>query len=112
MLKNKLIVATLLVLGMGSANAFGPNDCTADACQAKGSGPLVDYCLALSGPESCEAIDCGVGYYKKKSCSDNAASNPKCDKAEKMIAEGVVNMEKVNKAAFDAFMAAGNSVVH
>jgi hypothetical protein len=113
MLKNKLIVASLLVLGMSSANAFAPNDCTRDAGKAQGNGKsgLVAYCLDLTGPQSAEAIDFGMGFAEKHKCGTPEANKKKCKVAYSMIGEGVIEIEKVNPAVVKAMTDAGNNVV-
>ena len=114
MLKNKLIVASLLILGMGAANAFTPNDCTREAGEAQGSGKsgLVSYCFSLKGVQSAEAIDFFMGWAKKHKCGTSEAQKKKCKCAYAGIGEGIVEIETVNPVVVKAVIDAGNNVVH
>ncbi len=113
MLKNKLIVASLLVLGMSSANAFAPNDCTRDAGLAKGNGKsgLVAYCLGLEGPQSGEAIDFFMGFAEKHKCGTPEANKRKCKVAYSGMGEGFFEIGKLNPDVIKAVVDAGNNVV-
>lgn len=113
MLKNKLIVASLLVLGMGSANAFVPNDCTQDAGRAEGNGKsgLVAYCLGLDGAQSGEAIDFFMGFAEKHKCGTPQANKKKCKVAYSGMGEGFFEIGKLHPELIKPVIDAGNAVV-